>query len=93
MCKWYEQYRKLASPVFTAENDGRLQDFPPPFTVMYDKDSKTVDIQGKYGMDKEWGVMGYTENPPYQPAGYEAVGIMFESTVDFLWVWFHYPKY
>ena len=89
---WYKKYKKLNSSLFVYENSGKRKRLPPPYTVINDNDFNIIDIQGKYGIDEEWKIIGYSES--FTPkADYPAVAIMFENTYDFEKVWFHYNKY
>jgi len=89
---WYEHYKKLNAGLFTFENCGKNSGEIPPYTDITDDDLYIVSIEGKYGMDKEWKVIGYSESIPFPAQSYEAIGIMFENQNDFTKRWWHYPK-
>lgn len=87
--KWYEQYPRLNSAKFTAKNSGARAQLPPPYDVIY-KDGCIVGVEGRWGMEQQWQMVGFTDSPPF-PASYPAVAILFESTTDFEQIWWHYP--
>jgi hypothetical protein len=87
--EWYKQYAELNSASFIVENSGNFLHLPPPYRLV-EVDGEIAQIAGKYGLDKAWRVLGYTEHLPFL-ARYEAVGIMFEDTGNFEQVWWHYP--
>jgi hypothetical protein len=89
---WYKKYKKISSALFNYENSGVKTNLMPPWRDIYDADLNMVDIQGSYGSDKIWRIVGYTENPPFPSNGYEAIAIMFEHQNTFEKTWWHFPK-
>ena len=89
---WYHKYKRLSSAEFTYGNSGNKENLPPPFSEVKSKDDdyQIVDIEGLYGMGRAYTIVGYTENPPFQPNEYHAVAIMFEHTGTFEKTWWHY---
>lgn len=86
---WYEKYPRLSSAKFNYGNSGNSKNLPSPYSEKR-IDDEIVDIEGIYGSDKHFKVVGYTESPPFQPDGYHAVAIMFEDQTSFEFIWFHY---
>jgi len=89
MIKWYEKYKKLNSVLFTYDNSGKKLNLPPPYKSRRNKDYDTVDIEGKYGMDQLYKIIGWTMEPPFK-AAYPCVAIMFENLYNFEKIWWHY---
>ena len=83
---WFEQYPKLNSILFTAENSGRKIGGVLP----YHQDFNTGEIKGLYGLDKTWKVLGYSLELPFYPETYPAIGIMFENQYNYEKIWWHY---
>jgi len=90
MAKWYAKYKKLNSTLFTWENSGQRLGDAPPYHEKHDEELNTLDIEGKYGIDQIYKVLGYTENPPFDAKGYPSVAIMFERCDTFEKIWWHY---
>ena len=88
--KWYEKYQKINSSLFTWENSGQRLGDAPPYHCKRDENLYTQDIEGKYGMDKIYRIVGYTENPPFPAKEYQSVAIMFERLDTFEKIWWHY---
>jgi len=88
--KWYEKYAKLNPALFTWENSGQRLGDAPPYHAKMDGDLNTIDIEGKYGIDQVYKLLGYTENPQFNAKGYPAVAIMFERCDTFEKIWWHY---
>lgn len=89
MKKWYEKYEKLNSILFTYDNSGKKLNFPPPYKSRRNKEYDTIDIEGKYGMNKLYRILGYSEELPFY-GNYPCVGIMFENLYNFEKIWWHY---
>jgi len=87
--KWYEQYPRLNSAKFIAENSGVRAQLPPPYEIIRG-DTSIVGIEGRWGMEQLWKPVGFSESPPF-PTSYPAVAILFESTTNFEQIWWHYP--
>ena len=87
--KWYEQYPRLNSAKFTAENSGARTQLPPPYQIV-EEDGRIRGIAGYWGMEQLWKPVGFSESPPF-PTDYPAVAILFESTTNFEQIWWHYP--
>lgn len=90
--KWYEKYEKLDSVLFTWENSGQRLGDAPPYRSKRNKEFDMVDIEGIYGTEAIYKILGYTENPPFHAKGYPSVSIMFERTDNFEKIWWHYEK-
>lgn len=86
---WYEKYQNLSSARFTYGNSGNSKNLPSPYSEKL-VDDEIVDIKGIWGSEKHYKIVGYTENPPFQPDGYHAVAIMFEDQTTFEFIWFHF---
>lgn len=87
--KWYEQYPRLNSARFSAENSGARAQLLPPYELSY-ADGRIVGIEGHHGLSELWVIVGFTESPPFS-TDYPAVALMFESVADFEQIWWHYP--
>lgn len=87
---WYKKYKELNSSLFTMENCGRKL-HRPPYRSRRNSAFETINIEGIYGTEKLFKILGYTENPPIM-ANYPCVAIMFERTDDFEKIWWHYEK-
>ena len=87
--KWYEKYEKLNSSLFSWENSGQRAEAAPPYHAKMNEHFDTIDIEGKYGMDQVYKLLGYTENPPF-PTKYPSVAIMFEDLHTHEKIWWHY---
>lgn len=89
MKKWYEKYEKLNPILFTYDNSGKKLALGPPYRSRRNDNFDTIDIEGCYGMDQIFKILGYTEEPPYK-AQYPCVAIMFEDLHNFEKIWWHY---
>jgi len=89
--QWYEKYEKLTSALFTLENSGRKIGEAPPYHAKRNADYDIEDIEGLYGMNQVFKIVGYTLDPPF-PVRYPAVAIMFEDQQTFEKIWWHYLK-
>jgi hypothetical protein len=78
MKRWFEKYEQLGSVLFTLENSGKRLGDAPPYRCRRNAEYDIIDIRGEHSMNKVYRIVGYTENPPFFPAGYSAVAIMFE---------------
>jgi len=88
---WYKKYKELNSMLFTYDNSGKKFNLPPPYKNRRNKDFDTIDIEGLYGMDQLYRIIGYTETPPFTTS-YPCVAIMFEDLHTFKQIWWHYER-
>jgi hypothetical protein len=75
----FEKYPKLSSSKFTYENSCR--NIGCQFPDFYKIES---------GNDRNWTILGYTLNPPFDSNVKEPLAIMYENTKTFDIVWYHH---
>ena len=88
--KWYEKHKKLNAALFTWENSGKKLGDAPPYHNVRNDNFDIEGIEGIYGMEKIYKLLGYTEDPAFHAKGYPSVAIMFERQDTYEKIWWHY---